>query len=105
MAVFLLPEDEVRFPDPQLAEEDGLLAIGGDLSPIRLLTAYSLGIFPWFNEGDPILWWSLNPRLLCFPDEVVFSKSLLQTVRRKEYQIKVDTAFQEIGRASCRERV
>ena len=96
MSVFLLPDDEIYFPDPQLSEEDGLLAVGGDLSPDRLLTAYSSGIFPWFNEGDPILWWSLNPRLLCFPDEAIFSKSLLQRIRRKEYQIKVDMAFQEV---------
>ncbi len=96
MPVFLLPDDEIGFPDPQLAEEDGLLAIGGDLSPMSLLTAYSLGIFPWFNEGDPVLWWSLNPRLLCFPDEAKFSKSLLRRIRRKEYQIKIDTAFREI---------
>ncbi len=96
MPVFLLPDDEIAFPDPQLAEEDGLLAIGGDLSPMSLLTAYSLGIFPWFNEGDPVLWWSLNPRLLCFPDEAKFSKSLLRRIRRKEYQIKIDTAFREI---------
>ena len=96
MSVFLLPDDEICFPDPQLSEEDGLLAIGGDLSPDRLLTAYALGIFPWFNEGDPILWWSLNPRLLCFPDEAVFSKSLLQRIRRQEFQIKVDTAFKDV---------
>jgi leucyl/phenylalanyl-tRNA--protein transferase len=96
MPVFLLPEDEIGFPDPQLAEEDGLLAVGGDLSPMSLLTAYSLGVFPWFNEGDPILWWSLNPRLLCFPDEAKFSKSLLGRIRRKEYQIKIDTSFREV---------
>lgn len=96
MPVFLLPEDEIEFPDPQLAEENGLLAVGGDLSPMSLLTAYSLGIFPWFNEGDPILWWSLNSRLLCFPEEAKFSKSLLGKIRRKEYQIKIDTAFREV---------
>lgn len=96
MPVFLLPEDEIGFPDPQLAEEDGLLAVGGDLSPMSLLSAYSSGIFPWFNDGDPILWWSLDPRLLCFPDEAKFSKSLLGRIRRKEYQIKIDTAFREV---------
>ena len=96
MSVFLLPEDEIGFPDPQLAEEDGLLAIGGDLSPVSLLTAYSLGIFPWFNEGDPVLWWSLDPRLLCFPNEARFSKSLMQKIHREEFQIKIDTAFREV---------
>ena len=96
MPVFLLPENEIGFPDPQLAEEDGLLAVGGDLSPMSLLTAYSLGIFPWFNEGDPVLWWSLNPRLLCFPNEAKFSKSLMQKIHRQEYQVKIDTAFREV---------
>lgn len=55
-----------------------------------------MGIFPWFNENDPFLWWSLNPRLLCFPDKAKFSKSLMQKIRRQEYQLKIDTAFKEV---------
>ncbi len=95
MPVFELP-DEIVFPKPELAEPDGLLAIGGNLSPIRLLTAYSNGIFPWYNEGEPILWWSLDPRLLLFPNEAKFSKSLLKRVKLREFEIRIDTCFREV---------
>ena len=95
MPIFELPE-EIIFPKPEFAEPDGLLAIGGDLTPLRLLTAYSLGIFPWFNEDNPILWWSLDPRLLCFPDEIKFSKSLMQRIKRREFEVKIDTNFQKV---------
>jgi leucyl/phenylalanyl-tRNA--protein transferase len=94
--IFELPEDEIVFPKPELAEADGLLAVGGDLSPLRLLTAYSLGIFPWFNEDNPILWWSLDPRLLCFPREITFSKSLLKRIKRNEFDVKIDTDFRKV---------
>jgi len=67
MTVFLLSE-RLIFPPPSLAEKDGLLAVGGDLSQSRLLLAYGLGIFPWFSEGDPILWWSPDPRLVLYPN-------------------------------------
>ncbi len=96
MPVFHLPEDEIIFPNPELAEPEGLLAVGGDLSPLRLLTAYSLGIFPWYNEGGPVLWWSLDPRLICIPGEATFSKSLLKRIHRKEYEIKIDTDFRQV---------
>ena len=90
MPIFELPEDEIVFPKPELAEADGLLAVGGDLSPLRLLTAYSLGIFPWFNEDNPILWWSLDPR------EITFSKSLLKRIKRNEFDVKIDTDFRKV---------
>lgn len=96
MPIFELPEDEIVFPKPELAEADGLLAVGGDLSPLRLLTAYSLGIFPWFNEDNPILWWSLDPRLLCFPREITFSKSLMQRIKRREFEVKIDANFRKV---------
>lgn len=67
MPIFRLP-DEFIFPDPQLAEPDGLLAVGGDLSPPRILAAYQQGIFPWYSEGEPILWWSPAPRLALLPE-------------------------------------
>ncbi|MCI5208941.1 MAG: leucyl/phenylalanyl-tRNA--protein transferase, partial [Candidatus Electrothrix sp. ATG2] len=68
MPVFQLPRENI-FPDPQFAEPDGLLAVGGDLTPARLLSAYQQGIFPWYSEEDPILWWSPAPRLVLFPEE------------------------------------
>ncbi|MBP7103243.1 MAG: leucyl/phenylalanyl-tRNA--protein transferase [Bacteroidales bacterium] len=97
MTVFQLP-NEIVFPKPELAEPDGLLAIGGDLSPLRLLTAYSVGIFPWYNPTDPISWWSLDPRLVLFPEEAVFSKSLLTRIKRKEFEIRVDSNCKEVIR-------
>ena len=95
MPIFQLTSDLV-FPNPELSEDDGLLAIGGDLSPERLLLAYSNGIFPWFNEGDPILWWSLNPRLILFPDEFKCSNSLRRTIKSNQFEIKFDCRFAEV---------
>jgi len=96
MPIFLLPENELVFPNPALADSSGLLAIGGDLSPLRLLTAYSLGIFPWYNPEDPIMWWALDPRLICFPKEAKFSKSLMKRIKRNEFDIRIDTNFQQV---------
>jgi len=95
MPVFRLPNDYI-FPPPHLAEESGLLAVGGDLSKPRLLLAYSMGIFPWYSEGDPILWWSPDPRLVLFPDELRISRSLRQTIRRNIFRVTMDTAFEEV---------
>jgi leucyl/phenylalanyl-tRNA--protein transferase len=94
---------EVSFPDPALAEPDGLLAIGGDLSPERLLTAYAEGIFPWFDERSPILWWSPDPRLVLFPAELHASRSLERSIRRGAFRVTADTAFEEVIRR-CAER-
>jgi len=95
MSVFQLTEDLV-FPDPSLAEEDGLLAIGGDLSMERLLLAYSNGIFPWYDEGSPILWWALNPRMVLIPEDFKISKSLKQKIRKAEFSITFDGAFEKV---------
>ncbi|MEN8214161.1 MAG: leucyl/phenylalanyl-tRNA--protein transferase [Pseudomonadota bacterium] len=86
------------FPDPRLAETEpnGLLAIGGDLSVTRLTKAYCAGIFPWFSEGEPLLWWSPDPRLLLFPDKVHLSRSLRKVLRRDDYRVTFDTAFEEV---------
>lgn len=86
------------FPDPEESEPDGLIAIGGDLSPERLINAYCCGIFPWFNEGDPILWWSLNPRMVLYPEAFRYSKSLRRTVRSGKFQVHIDTQFEEVMR-------
>jgi leucyl/phenylalanyl-tRNA--protein transferase len=95
MPVFQLPE-EIIFPPPELAEPDGLLAVGGDLSPARLLAAYQQGIFPWYSGKEPILWWSLSPRLVLFPEEFHLPRSLARTIKRGIYQVSADTAFAEV---------
>jgi leucyl/phenylalanyl-tRNA--protein transferase len=95
MPVFQLT-NEIIFPPPELAEPDGLLAVGGDLSPARLLAAYQQGIFPWYSGKEPILWWSLSPRLVLFPEEFHLPRSLARTIRRQVYQVSADTAFAEV---------
>jgi leucyl/phenylalanyl-tRNA---protein transferase len=72
---------------------NGLLAAGGDLSSERLLRAYRLGIFPWYSEGEPIMWWSPDPRMVLFPDELKVARSLSKTLRKPDYEIRADTAF------------
>jgi len=99
MPVFLLNESYV-FPSPHLADEDGLLAIGGDLSPYRLIEAYKKGIFPWYND-PPILWWSPHPRFVLFPEKLKISKSMKQVFKKGEFIFKTNTAFQEVIH-SCR---
>jgi leucyl/phenylalanyl-tRNA--protein transferase len=88
--------DQPVFPPPELAEQGGLLAIGGDLSTPRLLLAYSMGIFPWFNEGDPILWWSPDPRCILEPAELKVSRSLAKVLRRQEFTVTCDQAFARV---------
>ena len=95
MPIFSLP-DEIIFPDPNLAEEDGLLAVGGDLSSERLIQAYANGIFPWYSEGEPILWWSPDPRMILFPDKFKVSKSLEQNIRNKKFSIYFDKDFESV---------
>lgn len=95
MPVFRLT-GELAFPPPEMAEPDGLLAVGGDLSVERLLLAYSMGIFPWYSEGYPILWWSPDPRLVLFPEEFRVSRSLRQTIRKGIYRVTVDEAFEDV---------
>jgi leucyl/phenylalanyl-tRNA--protein transferase len=84
------------FPDPATARSDGLLAAGGDLTPETLLEAYSRGIFPWYSEGSPILWWSPDPRMVFFPDSLHVSHSLRQTLRSGRYTCTFDEAFEEV---------
>lgn len=85
--------DQPVFPPPELAEQGGLLAVGGDLSTPRLLLAYSMGIFPWFNEGDPILWWSPDPRCILEPADLKVSRSLAKVLRRQEFTVTYDRFF------------
>ncbi len=103
MPLFRLPRQPV-FPDPQLAEPDGLLAAGGDLSAERLLAAYAAGIFPWYSEGLPILWWSPDPRLVLFPAELHVSRSLRRILRAGRFQVRADSAFEQVIRRCAEQR-
>lgn len=93
--IFLLNEN-IAFPDPLLADDNGLLAIGGDLNVDRLLLAYSLGIFPWFNPSDDVLWWASPFRPVYIPGKLKIPKSLKRTIRKNEFEIKLDTNFREV---------
>jgi leucyl/phenylalanyl-tRNA--protein transferase len=98
--VFGLDETVLQFPDPSLADEDGLLAIGGDLSPERLNQAYRNGIFPWFSAGDPILWFAPHERCVVFPDKVKVSKSMRKLLKSGTFKITRNQAFEQVIR-SC----
>ena len=87
---------EIFFPDPNEAEDDGLIAVGGELSVEYLLAAYSQGVFPWFSAGEPILWWSPNPRMVLFPQEFKCSDSLLKLVNSNKFELRVDEAFRKV---------
>lgn len=96
MPLFILSK-EINFPPPHLADADGLLAIGGDLSPERLLAAYRKGIFPWYSAEEPdILWWSPSPRFVLFPDELHISKSMRPLLNRNEFDFTINKAFAEV---------
>jgi len=87
---------DLRFPPVELASPEGLLAVGGDLRAERLLEAYRHGIFPWYNPGQPILWWSPDPRAVLFPSKLKVARSLRKTLRRKEFDVTLDTAFRDV---------
>ncbi len=95
MPVYLL-SDEPFFPDPELARADGLLAIEGDLTPERLIQAYANGIFPWYSDGEPIMWWSPNPRMVLFPKDFKRTKSLRRTVNKGLFKVTFDVAFEKV---------
>jgi leucyl/phenylalanyl-tRNA--protein transferase len=95
MPLYVLTDDLV-FPPPELAQKDGLLAVGGDLSVERLLLAYQMGIFPWYSEDVPLLWWSPDPRLVLYPNELHVSKSLQKVIKKRIFHITIDTAFRQV---------
>lgn len=95
MSIYRLLESEIGFPDPTLAEEDGLLAIGGDLSPERLLLAYRYGIFPWYNPEEEILWWCPKQRFLIFPKEIHISKSMKKFMKRESITVCFNRDFSD----------
>jgi leucyl/phenylalanyl-tRNA--protein transferase len=100
MAVFLHPNTD-SFPDVELAGNHGLLAIGGNLLMNTLLNAYKKGIFPWYNEDEPICWYCPDPRFVLFPDKIKISKSMKQVINKKEFTFSIDTNFSEVIRG-CR---
>jgi leucyl/phenylalanyl-tRNA---protein transferase len=95
MPIYQLTDQPV-FPSPFLADEDGILAIGGDLSTERLLTAYSHGIFPWFNDDEPIIWHAPDPRFVLFPEKIKISKSMKQLMRQNKFKVTVNQAFESV---------
>lgn len=103
MTVYRLPR-EVVFPDPREAEEDGLLAVGGDLSVDRLLTAYASGIFPWFTRGTTPYWFSPDPRLVLQPAALHVPRSLARTLRQGAFRVTADQAFERVIRACASAR-
>jgi len=98
MPVFVLDSQRIYFPPAYMANEDGILAIGGDIKPERLLAAYQNGIFPWFNDNEPPLWWSPNPRFVLFPDKIRVSKSMKQLFKKQTFRVTFNQAFEHVMR-------
>lgn len=94
-SLFYLTDDLV-FPPVENANEEGLLAVGGDLSPDRLLLAYRKGIFPWFNSDSPILWWSPDPRMVLYPNQIKISKSMKKVLRNNQFRLTKNTCFAKV---------
>ena len=99
--IFQLNNNDILFPDHAFAEPDGLLAIGGDLSPERLLAAYQKGIFPWFSDDDPICWYSPHERCVIFANKIHVSNSMLKSLRRNEFTVTTNKAFKDVI-AACK---
>jgi leucyl/phenylalanyl-tRNA---protein transferase len=98
MPVFRLHEEDTTFPHPGLADEDGVIAIGGDLSPRRLIQAYQWGIFPWYSDPQPIIWWSPDPRFVLFPAELKVSKSMRPYFNQQKFRLSYDERFESVIR-------
>lgn len=96
MPIFALDMHQLAFPDPELAEPDGLIAIGGDFSPMRMLAAYASGIFPWMVHGGKPVWFSPDPRMVLEPSQLRVHRSLGKIVRRGDFEIRTDTAFEQV---------
>lgn len=95
MSIYRLTK-ELIFPNPELSEENGLLAVGGDLSLERLILAYCNGIFPWFNEGEPILWWCPKPRFIIIPEELKISKSMKKIIKKEVFKVTFNNDFEGV---------
>jgi leucyl/phenylalanyl-tRNA--protein transferase len=103
MPVYELGRD-IAFPPVELSTKEGILAIGGDLSPERLLEAYRRGIFPWYSEPEPILWWSPDPRCILFPHEAVMSESMRKFLRKGPFHFTADTCFHDVMESCAHDR-
>ncbi|MGE4299685.1 MAG: leucyl/phenylalanyl-tRNA--protein transferase [Desulfovibrionaceae bacterium] len=99
MTIYSLNDDPMQFPSPDEADADGLLAVGGEISVPRLVAAYAQGIFPWYGPGSPILWWSPDPRLVLFFDEMHVPRRLERSLRGRPFRITIDLAFEHVIRA------
>ena len=104
MIRWLHPDEPFPSVTAALADPNGLLAAGGELSSARLIDAYRHGIFPWFNPGQPILWWSPEPRMVLFPSELKVSRSLVKVLRNRDYQVRADTGFRAVMEACAEPR-
>ena len=93
---YQLSDNEIWFPKPELADDDGLLAVGGDLSPERLMLAYHNGIFPWYSDDSPILWYSPHERFVLFPEKLKVSSSMAKVIKSGQFNITFDSAFEEV---------
>ncbi|RYD52254.1 MAG: leucyl/phenylalanyl-tRNA--protein transferase [Sphingobacteriales bacterium] len=102
MRLTVLAKDSLDFPDPSLALPDGLLALGGDLRPERVLTAYRMGIFPWFSADEPPLWWCPDPRCVLYPEKLRISHSMKPLLRKKAFEFRIDSAFEQVVK-QCRQ--
>jgi len=102
--MFVLGPTDLRFPPVDLASPEGLLAVGGDLRAERLLSAYRHGVFPWYSKGQPILWWSPDPRAVFFPSELKVSRSLRKTLRSDKFTVTLDARFREVMQACAAPR-
>lgn len=96
MPIYLLDNNDKNFPNANLATKEGIIAVGGDLSVERLINAYTSGIFPWFSEGEPILWWSPNPRGVLFLEDFKISKSMKKFLKKEVYNVTFDKNFEQI---------
>ncbi len=101
MSQFCLSKIDFKFPVAKFADEDGLLLIGGFLNPEKILEAYCKGIFPWFKEGEPVLWWSPDPRFVLFPDELHVSRSMKKIFKQNKFEFRINTAFNAVI-AACK---
>jgi leucyl/phenylalanyl-tRNA--protein transferase len=94
--------DALLFPSPEQASEEGIVAVGGDLKPERVMLAYRKGIFPWFESDDFLLWWSPDPRMVLFPDQVKISKSMRAVLRKKQFEVTFNKAFDDVVEACAK---
>lgn len=99
--LFVAFDEKFEFPPVENADEDGLLLIGGELSPSKVMEAYRKGIFPWYNEGEPVLWWSPDPRFVLFPEELHVSRSMQKVFWQNKFEFKTNTAFDKVI-AACK---